>query len=116
MFKYQSNGEAWLWPPHILHRLTGISIYDGLPFKGGKVFLGQASAENLLRKTESLSKVFCPFTAGGFHLPFIIHLLYFLVFNAETHIYRGIHRHIYIYLLYSNLSGVPLTLWRLYTT
>lgn len=59
MFKYQSNGEAWLWPPHILHRLTGISIYDGLPFKGGKVFLGQASAENLLRKTESLSKVFC---------------------------------------------------------
>lgn len=52
MFGYHSNGEAWLWTHHIVHRLPGTSIYDGPPFKGGKVSLGQCSEANLLRKTE----------------------------------------------------------------
>lgn len=52
MFKYHSNGEAWLLASQYslqVHR----NIYLGWsPFKEGKISLGQSSEINLLRKAE----------------------------------------------------------------
>lgn len=36
-------GKAWLRPPHILQKLTGVFMYNGPSFKGAHICLGQSA-------------------------------------------------------------------------